>query len=128
MKILLDTATFVWLIAGSRELSDTARRVVQDHTTEVYLSSISAWEIVLKHALGRVELEDAPETLIPREREKLGARSLPLDEAASLHQAKLPRLHRDPFDRMLVCQALMHDLTILTPDRSIRQYPVRTLW
>lgn len=69
-----------------------------------------------------------PERFVLNEREALGATALPLDEESALHFVRLPLLHRDPFDRMLVCQALVHGLTILTPDPLVAQYPAHVLW
>jgi PIN domain nuclease of toxin-antitoxin system len=95
---------------------------------EVYLSAISAWEIAVKHSSGRLALPELPQQLIPAERDRCGIASLPVDEESALHVSRLPLLHRDPFDRMLVSQAIVHGLTILTPDRLISQYPARTIW
>jgi len=128
VKVLLDTCTFLWVVAGSPELSDAARDLHQSPDSEVYLSAVSAWEIAVKHALGRLPLPEPPEVCIPRLRRDHGIAPLPLDEEAALHLARLPSLHRDPFDRMLVCQAIVGGMVLLTPDPSILQYPVRTLW
>ena len=128
MKLLLDTCTFLWIAAGDLALSDTAREAFQSPDNEVYLSVISTWEIVVKHALGRLPLPGAPDTYIPRLRQAHGIESLDLDEEATLHLGRLPELHRDPFDRMLVCQAIVGGLIMLTPDDAVMQYPVRSLW
>lgn len=128
MKVLLDTCTFIWLVTDDPQLSAASRSVFASPENEVYLSSVSAWEIAVKHALGRIELADAPDLYVPRERARHGIEPLPLDETAALHLCKLPALHKDPFDRMLVCQALVNGLVILTPDELIRQYPVRAMW
>jgi PIN domain nuclease of toxin-antitoxin system len=128
VKLLLDTCTFLWIITDARELP---RRVVDlfrapDH--EVYLSAASAWEIAVKHALGRLPLPEPPQRFVPAEREAHGIASLAIDEESALHLCRLPSLHRDPFDRMLVSQAIVHGLTILTPDPLVLQYPARTTW
>lgn len=128
MNILLDTCTFLWIAKDAPELSSTARVCFQDPGNSVYLSSVSAWEMVVKHALGRLPLPDAPERFIPAMRAGHGITPLPLEEEAALQLAKLPEHHKDPFDRMLICQALAHGLVLLTPDEMIRQYPVRTVW
>lgn len=88
---------------------------------------VSVWEIAVKHALGRLLLPDAPEEFVPEMRRKHLLTSLPLDEPSASRVASLEPLHKDPFDRMLVCQALNHGLTVVTPDEEIRQYPVSTL-
>lgn len=128
MKVLLDTCTFLWVIDGAPELSATARQIFADPSNDVFLSAISVWEIAVKHGLGRLPLPEAPDRLIPRMRVNHGIESLPLDEDATFPLLRLPSLHRDPFDRILVCQAIHHSLTILTPDASIQAYPVRTIW
>ena len=92
------------------------------------LSPVSAWEIAVKHAAGRLKLDIPPEEFVPKYRILHGIETLPLDESSALRLTLLPEYHRDPFDRMLVCQALTSGATILTPDPEIRQYPVNVLW
>lgn len=128
MRLLLDTSTFLWAVIDAAELSGRARELFLDGDNEVYLSSVSAWEMAVKHALGRLPLPESPDRFVSRQRELHGIEALPLDEEAALHLVRLPLLHKDPFDRMLVCQAIVHGLAILTPDSLINQYPVRTLW
>lgn len=128
MKVLLDTCTFLWIGMGSPELSGVARETFESPENEVFLSPVSAWEIAVKAALGRLQLPAAPQRYIPRLRAQHGIEPLPLLEEAVLHVSRLPDLHRDPFDRMLVCQAIVHGLVILTPDEGISQYPAPTLW
>jgi PIN domain nuclease of toxin-antitoxin system len=99
-----------------------------DPANEVYLSSVSAWEIVVKHALGKLPLPEPPERYVPAQRQMRGIESWPVDEEASLHLHRLPPVHRDPFDRMMICQALTGGFTLVTPDEIISRYPVRTLW
>ncbi|HXV80353.1 MAG TPA: type II toxin-antitoxin system VapC family toxin [Candidatus Binatia bacterium] len=128
MRILLDTATFLWVVTDAPDLSDDAREWFVDPDNEVYLSSVSTWEIAIKHSLGKLPLPDPPARFIPTQRKDHGIDSLSLDEEATLHLARLPALHKDPFDRMLVCQAVVQNLVILTSDELISQYPVRTIW
>jgi PIN domain nuclease of toxin-antitoxin system len=128
MKLLLDTCSFLWMALADRALSRRAREAFVDPTNEVYLSAISSWEIALKHALGKLPLPEQPMLLIPEMRTRYRIEPLPLDENAALAVAQLPTLHRDPFDRMLICQAIMGGLTLVTPDPLIRQYAVPTLW
>ncbi len=128
MKILLDTCTFLWLTAGSEELSPKAIKAFSDPKNEVYLSAVSAWEISVKYRIRKLPLPLAPDQFIPKERKRHLIAPLALSEQDTLHLCKLPTPHKDPFDRMLVCQAIEHSLTILTPDPLIMQYPVRYLW
>jgi PIN domain nuclease of toxin-antitoxin system len=127
VKLLLDTCTFLWL-AGGQSLSAVAANAIREPSNEILLSAVSAWEIAVKHASRRLSLPEPPERLIPTERRLRGIATLLLDEDASFHLARLPRLHRDPFDRMLICQAIAHGLAIITPDPLITQYPVRVIW
>jgi PIN domain nuclease of toxin-antitoxin system len=128
VKLLLDTCTFLWVIQGAPALSKRAAELFRAPDNEVYLSAASAWEIAVKHALGRLPLPEPPERFVPAMREAHGIAPLPIDEEAALHVSKLPALHRDPFDRVLVSQAIVHGLTLLTPDPLVTQYPARTLW
>lgn len=128
MRLLLDTSTFLWIITDAPELSPRARDLFLDPANEVYLSSVSAWEMAVKHSLGRLPLPEPPERFVPAQRKDHGIEPLPLDEEDALHLARLPLLHKDPFDRMLVCQAIVHGLVILTSDKLVYQYPVRTMW
>jgi PIN domain nuclease of toxin-antitoxin system len=126
--VLLDTATFLWMATADSALSERAASVAADPGNDVFLSVVSGWEIAIKHRLGRLPLPDHPSVVVPQIREDLGVESLALDEEACLQESRLPALHRDPFDRMLVCQAIVGGLLLLTPDRTIQQYPVRTVW
>lgn len=128
LRLLLDTVAFLWIVGGARELSATARKAFASPENEAFLSAASAWEIALKNRMGRLPLPESPEAFVPKQRAAHGIDALPIDEVAALHVAKLPDLHRDPFDRILVAQALVGDLVLLTPDEAIRRYPVRTLW
>lgn len=128
MRILLDTGTFLWAVTDAPDLSDNARELIADPGNEVYLSAVSAWKIPVKNALGKLPLPDLPAIYTPAQRKRHGIETLHLDEEAALHLNRLPVLHKDPFDRMLVCQAITQGLVILTPDRLIAQYPVRTIW
>jgi PIN domain nuclease of toxin-antitoxin system len=128
MKVLLDTCTFLWIVGGGRALPARAAAAYRAAENEVYLSAVSAWEIAVKHAMGRLPLPQPPAQLVPAERDARGIATLEFDEESALHVARLPELHRDPFDRMLVSQALVHGLVILTPDPIVGQYPARTMW
>lgn len=128
MNLLLDTVTFLWILEDSANLSATARAALQDDANVVFLSAASAWEIALKHQLGKLSLPQPPERLVPQQRRLRGIETLDVSEAAVLRLRQLPDLDRDPFDRILACQALEHAMTIVTPDELIRAYPVRALW
>jgi PIN domain nuclease of toxin-antitoxin system len=127
VNLLLDTCTFLWL-AGAGPLSNAAADAIATPANEVYLSAASVWEVVTKYQRGRLALPEPPEQLIPTECRLRGLLPLPFDEESALQGMRLPWWHRDPFDRMLISQAIAHGLAIVTPDPLIRQYPVRVMW
>jgi PIN domain nuclease of toxin-antitoxin system len=126
VRALLDTCTFIWLLTGEQPLPARARAAIE--TGEVYLSAVCAWEIAIKFAKGQLRLAEPPDRLVPAARARYGFAALPIDEESALHVVKLPPLHKDPFDRMLVSQAIVHGMTIVTSDPKIVQYPARTIW
>ena len=128
MKLLVDTCTFLWWCTGASRVPKAVRSAVSDSAHEVYVSAASIWEVSVKHHLGKLPLPQPPELFLPEQRERHGFLSLPMDEASVLQLPRLPPLHKDPFDRMLVCQAIEHGMTLLTPDRLIAQYSVRISW
>ncbi|OLP15431.1 twitching motility protein PilT [Leptolyngbya sp. 'hensonii'] len=127
MRILLDTHIFLWFISGDTQLSTDVRDAIRDPDNEVYLSAISVWEAIVKYQLGKLPLPERPETYLPKQRDLHQIASLALDEISVVQLAKLPLLHRDPFDRMLICQALQNGLTIATVDTAIRAYSVNVM-
>lgn len=127
MRILLDTHIFLWFISGDTQLSIDVRDAIRDSDNEVYLSAISVWEAIVKYQLGKLPLPEHPQTYLPKQRDLHQIASLALDEGSVIHLAKLPPLHRDPFDRMLICQALQNSLTIATVDTAVRAYSVSVM-
>ena len=128
MKILLDTCSFLWIISDDSDLSDKARLLFEQANNEVFLSAVSFWEINVKYKLGKLPLPESPRSYIPQQRELHGIDSLSLNEGDIAHLLALPSIHKDPFDRMLICQAIQGNMTLLTPDPLIQNYPVKTLW
>jgi PIN domain nuclease of toxin-antitoxin system len=128
VKLLLDTCTFLWMIDQYENLSARALELVRSPDNDLYLSAASSWEVGTKYAARRLSLSESPDLYVPTQRDAHGILALPVDEESALHTARLPRLHRDPFDRMLVAQAIVHGMTIVTPDPILRQYPARTTW
>jgi PIN domain nuclease of toxin-antitoxin system len=127
MRILLDTHIFLWFISGDSQLSIDVREAIRDSDNEVYLSAISVWEAIVKYQLGKLPQPEHPETYLPKQRDLHQIASLSLDERSVMQLAKMPPLHRDPFDRMLICQALQNGLTIATVDSAVRAYPVSVM-
>jgi PIN domain nuclease of toxin-antitoxin system len=127
MRLLLDTHAFLWFIAGDRRLPETWRAAIQDPENEVFLSAVSLWETIVKHQLGKLPLPEPPASYLPRQRDRHRIASLALDEPSVARLADLPALHRDPFDRMIICQALQNGLSIATLDDAIMGYDVPIL-
>jgi PIN domain nuclease of toxin-antitoxin system len=127
MRLLLDTHVFLWYITADPKLPESFREATQDATNAVFLSSISVWEAVIKHSLGKLSLPALPATYLPQQRTAHGIAALPVDEGAMAHLAELPSIHRDPFDRLLIAQAMQHDLTLMTVDHVFSAYPVQIL-
>ena len=127
MRLLLDTHTFLWYISADPSLPAAFRTAIQDPANEVYLSVASVWEAVIKYNLGKLPLPAPPADYLPRQRDAHGIASLRVDEGAMVPLAALPLLHRDPFDRLIVAQALQHGLTVVTVDPDVSAYPVPLL-
>ena len=124
MKLLLDTHIFLWYITADLRLSPLFRDAIREPNNEVFLSVASLWEATVKYNLGKLPLPQSPDIYIPTERRRHQIQSLSLRENAVKELAQLPALHRDPFDRILICQALANDLTIVKVDPQIQSYNV----
>lgn len=127
MRVLLDTQVWLWMLAAPERLSEPSRALVTSTDNELLLSAASAWEIAIKYALGKLRLPEAPGDLIPRLMTRTGITPLPVHHRHALHVATLPPRHRDPFDRLLIAQAQIDQLPILTADPSFTLYDVETL-
>ena len=128
MKILLDTCTFLWICIGDEKLSAKAKDVFLDSDNDVFLSAASCLEISIKSSIGKLNLPGPVESYIPEIRELHKIETLPISEKAALHVQRLPNLHKDPFDRLLIAQAVTGELSIVTPDDLIKQYGFMTIW
>ena len=128
MRLLLDTHVFLWALNGDQRLSSAADSAIRAPDNAVYLSVASVREATIKHALGKLPLPSSPASYLPAQRRRLGVASLGIDEATMVFLPKLPALHRDPFDRILICQAFQHGLILVTADAAITAYPVATLF
>lgn len=127
MNILLDTHIFLWYISADSRLPVSLRDAIRDPGNDVYLSAASVWEAVIKYDLGKLPLPEPPAEYLPRQREAHRITALPIEEAALVHLAGLPPLHRDPFDRILIAQALQHGMRLASLDDAVRAYPVPLL-
>lgn len=128
MRVLLDTQAFLWWVSGAGQLTAHARATIADPGTEVFLSVASAWEIAIKSATGRLELEGPAETYVPERIRHHGFGVLPVQLDHALRAGTLPRHHGDPFDRLLVAQGQVEDMPIITADPLLNLYDVETIW
>jgi PIN domain nuclease of toxin-antitoxin system len=128
LKLLLDTCTFLWLTSDPGQVSSLAAMAIFDPSNECFLSAISAWEIGVAVGLRRVRLLQPVNVFVENQRVLHRIASLPFDERAAFHLQYLPRHHKDPFDRMVICQATVEKMTIATPDAIIAKYAAPVLW
>ncbi len=128
MRVLLDTHTFLWWTSGGSRISDRARGLIEDPEVEVLLSVASAWEISIKSARGRLELPVPAERFVPDRLRRHRMSVLDVALSHALRAGALPEIHADPFDRLLVAQAQIEGLPILTADPAIARYEVETIW
>jgi len=128
MRALLDTHTFLWWITDDPRLSLQARKIIIDGENELLLSSASGWEIAIKAKLGRLQLPGNLTRFVSEQLALNAIETLPIQMSHALHVQTLPDHHRDPFDRLLVAQAQLENLPILTADPQISKYRVKTLW
>ena len=128
MRLLLDTHAFLWWVTDDDRLSERAGEVIADGANDVYFSAASAWEIAIKAGLGRIRLPDEAWTFTPDQLERNAFQALPVHVAHAVAVITLPDVHRDPFDRMLVAQAITEGLTIVSADPELARYAVPVLW
>ena len=128
MKAILDTHAFIWMDADPSKISPTVLGYLNDPLWTVYLSVVSIWEIVIKLSVGKLTLSDDLEKIVNLHLATTPLTLLPVEFEHVLEVRRLPLIHKDPFDRMLVAQANSENATLLTQDFNIRLYPVRTDW
>lgn len=128
MRVLLDTQSWLWWQGPSDRLSPGAQEVITAARDPLYLSVASSWEIAIKFSLGKLKLPRPPALYVPARLAEQGMIALAVENVHALRVAELPPLHADPFDRLLVAQAQVERMTLLTADPQIVAYDVETLW
>ena len=123
MRILIDTHILLWLIEDNRRLSNKYRQIIHNLDNEIFLSVVSIWECVIKYQTGKLNFPSSPETYLPMQRREHLIKTLNVDENSIVQLINLPLLHKDPFDRLIISQALQHDLLLMTEDRAVLAYP-----
>ena len=127
MKYLLDTHAVLWFLSGNALLSRIARNIITNKKCEKFVSVASVWEVAIKINIGKLVFPNNVEGFVEQIRVN-GFEFLPIDTRHIMHLERLPMLHKDPFDRLLISAAFIEDITLLTNDADIQQYPVRTFW
>lgn len=128
MKYLLDTCSFLWASQQPAMLSKAAVTAINVMENEFYVSDVSIWEITLKHSAGKVPLPRAPRVWIPEKLAHHQFRRLALDPCATCRSGELPRVHADPFDRLLAAQAIESGMTLLSPDTPLSLLGASRIW
>ena len=128
MKYLLDTVVWLWSLNSPERINDEGRRVLERGEEEIYLSAVTPWEISIKMRLGKLDFPGPPARHVPQFMARQSLRPLSVTHRHAARVYDLPAHHGDPFDRMLIAQALVEDMVILTSDRSFRKYPAPLLW
>ena len=127
MNLLLDTHSFLWYYKGVSDLSTNALHLIESPENDFFISVVSLWEIAIKNSLGKLGL-NAPLGDFFKDVVQKGFNLMPIDLSHILQSAAFPFHHRDPFDRMLVSQALVENFVIVTKDAAIKEYAVKTIW
>ncbi len=122
--LIVDTHAALWFLEGDRRLSVAARTLIEDDRTERRLSAVSVWEVAIKHGLGKLDMPAGFYEVLYRQ----GVRGLPVTDKHARQVADLPLHHEDPFDRLLVAQAQVEGMAILSSDARLRAYDVPVLW
>lgn len=127
MRILLDTQVWLWMLAAPERLSKRSRALIIESSNELVLSAASAWEIAIKHSIGKLPLPEPPIEYVTRLMASTAVSPLPVYHRHALHVSTLPLHHADPFDRLLIAQAQLEALPVLTADSVFRRYDIETL-
>lgn len=128
MKLLLDTHAFLWFIMGSPNLSSDARALIEDEGNEKFLSIASSWEMAIKVSIGKLALSAPFDVLIPEQLSLNGIGVLNITVEHTAVVATLAFHHRDPFDRLLIAQAMVEKMPIVGIDAAFDAYPITRLW
>jgi PIN domain nuclease of toxin-antitoxin system len=127
-RYLLDTAVFLWYFVEPERLNNQVLRLFENLQNGVFLSSVTSWEIGIKFASGKLQLPETPRSYIAKRMTPAGLLPLAITHEHALAAGELPRLHADPFDRMLLAQAQTEGMVLITRDRQLLKYSVKTLW
>lgn len=127
MKLLLDTHCWLWMQTAPERFSDAVREHLENPETQLFLSAAGSWEIAIKYALGKLPLPTPPAEYVPSRLAAGSVLPIEISHSHALEAAQLPEHHRDPFDRLLIAQARLERLTLLTADQQLGAYDVEIL-
>jgi PIN domain nuclease of toxin-antitoxin system len=127
MRYLLDTNVFLWALGSPNRLNRQAQRLLSEERGVLFLSAASSWEISIKYALRRFDVPEAPSQFVPTWLRAWGIHALDISHRHAFEVAELPPHHQDPFDRLLIAQGRVEEMTVLTTDRIFQKYPVKVL-
>ncbi|HXM66911.1 MAG TPA: type II toxin-antitoxin system VapC family toxin [Candidatus Acidoferrum sp.] len=128
MKYLLDTMVWLWSVGPTELIGSRGLEILRDGKQDLYLSAASSWEIAIKTKLGKFDLPEPPSRYVPKRTATQGIRSLSITQSHTLNVYDLPLHHSDPFDRLIIAQALAEGMAILTSDRMFKKYEVEIIW
>ena len=128
MKYLLDTHAFLWFVSDDNNLSPKAKSIIKDHNNEIYFSAASAWEISIKIRLGRLTMEENLEPFIVAQLAENNFQTLSITILHSIYTSKLPEIHKDPFDRMIIAQSKAENMSLISKDKNIKKYKTPVVW
>ena len=128
MRYLLDTNAWLWSVGATELIGKAGLSILTDGAQEIHLSVASIWEVMIKAAVGQLALPESPPAYVTSRLARQGVRSLPISQAHVFKVYDLPFHHRDPFDRLLIAQAMVEGMTILTADAAFRRYNVDMVW
>ena len=128
MKYLLDTVVWLWSVSAVERLNAASRDILHNRQEEIYFSAATSWEVSIKARLGKLRLPASPARCIPAFLAGQGLQPLPITFIHTVKVYDLPLYHHDPFDRLLIAQAICEDMTVLTADRHFEKYPVNLFW
>ena len=128
MKYLLDTMVWLWSVGPSKTIGTAGLEILASREEEIYLSAASAWEIAIKTRLGKFQLPEPPGRYVPKRLIDQDIRSLPINQDHSLKVYDLPLHHSDPFDRIIIAQAIVEKMVVLTSDRVFEKYAIDVVW
>ena len=128
MKLLLDTHTFLWLVEGNPKLTSAANTALADSQNELFLSIASIWELAIKVNTGKLALSATLDIYVDQWMQTYLIQELAVSKLHAVATTKLPQLHRDPFDRMLIAQSISEQMTLVSGDSQIAAYQVNVIW